>query len=250
MNKEKLKLLVLKKIKGLKVAPIPKWQFILKDWIVWASFAVSVVIGSIAFSVSVFMLETNDWNIRRMLDDSLLKFAFRTLPYLWIIIFIAFIFIGYYNLRHTKKGYKYSFILVVGVNLLATVILGYALFGIGAAKRIDSFALDRIPVYERVQNEQRKELWSRPGQGLIAGEIKKIVRPNGFTLNDFNNNEWNVILNNNQLPDRILREGSIVQVIGTKVGQFEFEAEMVRPWQRNLPMQRSPERPPSFRKGS
>ena len=234
MNKKKLKLQVLNKIKEQKLEPTPKWHFMLKDWVVWAVFGLSILIGAMAFSVSIFMIKTNDWEIRRFLDNSLLEFTFKTLPYIWILLFIGFTLVAYFNLRHTKKGYKYNLPTMIIVNLLATVIMGYALFGMGAAKRIDSFALDRIPAYQKIANEHRRDIWTTPERGLLAGEIKKVVQEDGFTLIDFKDNEWTVTLNS-EAPAHFLEEGLTVQVIGEKTDEFEFTAERIKPWQRNLP---------------
>lgn len=235
MNKKKIKLQVLDKIKELNLEPTPKWHFILKDWVVWAAFSISILIGAAAFSVSVFMLRTNDWGIHKRLDDTFIEFAFETLPYIWIVLFAAFIYVGYYNLRHTEKGYKYSLPLIVGVNLLATIILGYAFLGMGVAKRIDAFAIDRIPAYERLSNEPRRQIWTNPENGLLAGEIKKVVQQDEIILIDFKDNEWKVLIKTNRFPSDLLEEGHTIQTQGEKTGELEFSAEHIRPWQRNLP---------------
>ena len=47
---------VLKEIKEKKIEPAPRWQFLLKDYFVWLSFAASVIIGAIAFCVILYFL--------------------------------------------------------------------------------------------------------------------------------------------------------------------------------------------------
>ena len=76
---------VLEKIKNIR--PTPRWQFLLRDYSVWILGAVSLALGSLSFSVVLFMLANNDWDIYSEISNSFFKFLLITLPYFWLVFF-------------------------------------------------------------------------------------------------------------------------------------------------------------------
>ena len=52
-----------------------------------------------------------------------------------------FMSISYYNFKHTSKGYKYKLSVFALSSLLISLLLGFAFFGMGVAKKIEKQAL-------------------------------------------------------------------------------------------------------------
>ena len=99
---EKITKKVLEKIKKEEIKPEAKWKFLLKDYFVWALFALSIIVGALAVSVIIFGIKISDWGMYDKLAGGPVKFLIMTLSYFWLLIFVAFISVAYYNLKHTK----------------------------------------------------------------------------------------------------------------------------------------------------
>ena len=76
---------VLKTIEEKHIKPKPRWTFLLKDYAIWILGAFSLIVGSLAFSVIIYMLKNNDWEVYRHLSGSLPGFVVITMPYFWLI---------------------------------------------------------------------------------------------------------------------------------------------------------------------
>jgi len=51
---------VLKKIKDNSIKPKPRWYFVTKNYFIWSLFAISITLGSFAFSMVIFMIKQLD----------------------------------------------------------------------------------------------------------------------------------------------------------------------------------------------
>ena len=228
---KKFKNKILDIIKEKNISPKLKWQFLLKDYFVWAFGFIAIFIGSIATSVSIFAFINSDWESYRYLSNSLLEHLINTTPFLWILFLAIFILIADYNFTHTKKGYKYSVPKVVGVSVLVSIILGAIFYQVGLAHMAD-YELGRyLPGYQRF-TEKRQQLWNRPNEGLLAGTLVLSEKNDTLILRDFNGKEWNVVVDK-LMPIHfiILDNVELVAFIGDVVGENVFEACGVRPWQ-------------------
>jgi heme/copper-type cytochrome/quinol oxidase subunit 2 len=113
MKTEELSQKVLETIKDKHLKPKPKWEFMLKNYIIWILSITSLVVGSFAFAVIIYMVRNSNWDLYQNLSGNLLGLILASLPYFWFIFLIIFILISYYNFRHTKSGYRYKFYLIV-----------------------------------------------------------------------------------------------------------------------------------------
>jgi len=226
---------VLDKIKKGNIKPKPKWEFLLKKSVFWTLFGLSIVIGGIAASIIIFMIMTNDWDVYPYVGNSFLTFIFKTLPYFWIVILGAFIGIAYYNFKHTDTGYKYRFSLFVIINILVSIVIGFTLFSLGAAKKIDKVMLNHAPLYQEFHHKPKVEMWSNPDDGLLGGEIVTIFKDDRIEILDFKNNKWIIINKDPQtLVKPPLKEGLIIQTVGEKVDNTTFKAVKIRVWKGNF----------------
>lgn len=224
---------VLKKIKDNNIKPKPLWYFITKNYFIWSVFGISIILGSFAFSIVLFIIKQLDWDIYYYMGDNFLKTVFVSLPYLWLIFLILFTGIAYYNFIHTKRGYRFKFISILLMSLIISIILGTGLYFNGFSERLENVFSEKIPYYNRLVYSC-EEQWMQPERGLLAGTIIEIVLPeNNFILMDLDNNRWKIE------ADKVIWKGKITPVIGLKIklmGKLiddnHFKAMEIRPWQK------------------
>ena len=220
---------ITKKIKEEKIQPISKWKFLMKDYLIWTAFGISVIIGGLAFAVIIFLLTNNDWSIYRNLDKSFIEYTFLSLPYFWIMFLGIFSAVAYYNYKHTKSGYKYNPLLAILASIILSFILGSTLFYAGLGSKIEDAFVDKFPYYKNIM-EKRMEIWNNSGQGLLAGTIEK-VNDSSFIIKDLSGKKWEVNIENAVVKKvMVIQEGAMVKIIGRDDGDNLFIAEQLRPW--------------------
>jgi len=224
---------VLKKIKDNNIKPKPRWYFITKNYFIWSIFGISIILGSFAFSMVLFIIKQLDWDIYHYIGDSFLKTVFISLPYLWLIFLILFTGVAYYNFIHTKRGYRFKFISILLISLIISIILGTGLYFNGFSERLENVFLEKIPYYNRLVYSC-EEQWMQPKRGLLAGTIIEIGLPeNNFMLMDLNNNHWKIE------ASKVIWKGKIapatglkIKLIGKLIDANNFKAMEIRPWQK------------------
>lgn len=247
MPPSKLNKAVMDKIKEGKVKPEPKWHFLLRSGALWTLFGGTIILGGLATSITIFMLSTAGWEAREHLDQGLVEFMLSSLPYVWLGAVVLLVAVGYYNLRHTDKGYKYRVSVVATVVLMSSFVLGLAFFSSGLAKVIENQVLQRIPYYERLEHQRQQALWAQPEKGLLAGTILKIDFEDGgdedqgeLELEDLDGDEWVLIINEeSKLPPIALLVGMRIRAVGQAMygentSVREFVVEGIHPWERNF----------------
>ena len=183
---------ILNKIEAKHLAPTPKWHFLLKNNVIWGIGAASLLIGSAVISVIIYLLRYNDWQIYSRAGDSLAGLIILTLPYFWIFCLGVFILLVYYNIKHTKKGYRYPLPLIIAVAVFGSMLLGGLFFQAGMGQAIDDILGEKAPYYTKVFNRQIG-FWSAPEQGRLAGMIVSVATNTDFLLLDLEQEEWTVL---------------------------------------------------------
>lgn len=227
---------VLQKIKKECICPKPRWQFLLKDYFVWFVFLISLLLGALAFCVTLYVLSTNDWDLYQYLHTTFVGHVLISIPYLWIGLLAVFVLIAHYNFKHTKSGYRRETYFVVGLSVVGSIILGTFLHTLGAGEKIEDFVVASVPEYEKITCcSARKDIWVQPANGLLAGEIVAVSDERNFELKDFFGFAWQVQENGDTLEYESLKiqQGEKVKIIGEKKQDFVFWAREIRPWKKN-----------------
>lgn len=222
---------LVEKISRENIAPKPRWHFLLKDYVVWISGALSLLVGAATVSVMIYLIKYNGWEFRGETNKSFLEFFLLTLPYFWIIFLGIFVFILYYNLKHTKKGYRYPVWLVAVSGVLSSIILGSVFFLFGIGQKIDNVLGERAPLYEIVINRQLS-FWFNPGEGRLAGMIASDIVGGNFYLVDPTGQTW--LVSDQKIGAEVrqpefIKAGEPVNLIGQVTGDNTFQAEIIRP---------------------
>jgi hypothetical protein len=221
----------LEEIKEKKIQPKPKWEFLLKEYLIWVFGIGSLLVGGLAFSVIIHMSITNDWDVYEYINNSLVSFILATLPYFWLMCLGIFIALAYYNFKHTKSGYHYQIHALVLVSVISSILLGGVFYSVGLGRTLDVVFSENVPAYHQFMNH-RRALWKHPEKGLLAGII---TEKNGddIKVKDFDGKTWSISLDDIIFDDDLdIEKGSRVRLIGRVTSDGEFKAERLMPWVR------------------
>lgn len=215
------------KIKENNIAPKPRWHFLLKNYVIWAVGLLALLIGAAAVSVMIYLFKYNGWEIREGIHKSLWEFFLLTLPYFWIIFLGLFVFILYYNFKHTKHGYRYPVWFMIMASILSSIILGSFFFLAGLGEKIDNVLGERAPLYNTVIN-RHLDFWFNPAEGRLIGIVTERDDDQGFTIIDPRGDSWQVTVQPD-IRSVDLRVDQPVDLIGRILDSNQFEAEIIRP---------------------
>ncbi|MCK4744488.1 hypothetical protein KAS41_00260 [Candidatus Parcubacteria bacterium] len=229
MINDKFEQSLLKKIKNRKIAPKPKWIFVLKNYAIWGASFMFLIISSAAFSIIIYLLKNSDWGIYNQISNGLLEFILLTLPYFWLVFLAVSIFAIYYNIKHTKKGYRYSLLIIAVSVMAASAIFGALFFHAGLGSALDDIFGEKAPFYTKIFNRQIY-FWSQPENGRLAGIVISAQNQDTFILLDLNKNEWIIYAKNAQIMPRAdININKSIRIIGEKLSEKEFRAERILP---------------------
>lgn len=218
---------VLDELKSKKIKPIQKWKFLLKNYVLWIASVLAIILGSISFSVILYQLISNDWDIYKYLDKTFAGYVLLALPYFWIIFLILFVFIAFYNYKHITGSYRYKAYLILIFSILISMILGIIFFYAGLGSKIDQVFSQSFPFYFKMR---RGPAWNQPEHGLLTGKLIKMQDNNNFFIQDCNIKDWKIKTNEKTIwkPAGDLQLGEELRMIGEKINEEEFYANEIR----------------------
>ena len=222
---------VLDTIKTEKIKPKPKWQFLLKNYLLWFVFGLNVLFGSIFFTVVLLYFSDSELDLHTYLSQNFLDYVVVVVPVFRLALLGMFIFLVYYNYKHIGRGYKYKTIQLVLMSVVIVMIIGGTLFVVGLGYRVDDLLAKHVPYYENI-DEHRQKVWTNPENGLLSGEIIEIYGDNSITIRDFKDNKWSIDISSAKFRGytRNLEVGQKIKIIGNIKASFKFIAKEIRPW--------------------
>lgn len=221
---EELNQKIIDKIKSESLTPTPRWHFLLKERFIWTIGALALLIGAAAVSVMIYLAQSNDLWLYDQAGSSFGTWLLLSLPYFWLLFLGLFVWLLYYNLKHTKRGYRYPTLFIVGTAILASIFLGVVFYACGVGTKIDDILGRQAPLYDRVFNPH-VDAWSRPEEGRITGLIVSKPDQEHFILIDRERGEWTVIYKIDD--DNLVVLGQPVRVIGKISGERTFKAKKI-----------------------
>lgn len=217
---------VLEKIHDEHLKPKPALNFLLRRSVFWALTILSLLVGGLAFGSTYFSVMNQEWDLWPRLSGSLFAFVLLVAPYFWLILFAGFIALAYFNLRHTKFGYRWRFGLVIAAYLLATVAIGIGVYYSGLSEKLEKALSQSTSIYHHLNYGQG--MWTRADKGLLAGQVVS-VSGSAFVLKDLNQNEWTVEFGSSSNKN-IVTVGAYLKLIGSQVSTSIFSADEIRQW--------------------
>jgi heme/copper-type cytochrome/quinol oxidase subunit 2 len=218
---------ILEKLQELRIKPRARWHFLLKNYAIWISGVVALLVGAASVSVIIYLSSYNDFSIRQDINKSLGEMLLLTLPYFWLLFLGLFIFVVYYNLKHTKTGYRYSVWTITFVAVGGSMFLGCIFFAAGLGKELDEVLGQNAPLYGEMINP-RVDFWSNPEEGRLIGVIVSQTDDGNFVLIDKDQHEWTVEIKSDDFV-AVPLSGGPLRLIGQKKSDDVFEVFRVLP---------------------
>lgn len=223
---EKLEQKIIERIKSGHLSPRPQWHFLMKEGLIWAVGGLALLVGAAAVSVMIYLGSNNDWPAYSQAGRSFGAWLLLSLPYFWLIFLGLFLWLLSYNLKHTKRGYRYPISLIVSAAVIASIILGFIFSAVGLGEKIDNILGRQAPLYDRVFNPHI-DFWSQPADGRLAGLVVSLSDQEHFVLVDRERSQW-MVTHDAQVADLIIA-GQPVRVVGKISGELEFTAKDIMP---------------------
>ena len=190
----------------------------------WTIFSIGILIGSLATSVIIFMVNHTNWPFYAAFGNPLKKLLIN-LPVFWLLLLIIFLAVAFYNIKHTKKGYKYNPLVIVLLSIMASIIIGSGVYAVGGGEKLEDIFYRRVPIYQQIII-QRGRMMLNPEHGVVAGVVVE-VQENYIKIRDFTGKVWEVSTSTNQF-----QVGQRVHLLGKKISDDEFEGMVIKPWFR------------------
>ncbi len=233
---------VIKKINKENIKPKPRYVFVLKNMLLWLMGCISIILGAISFSIIIYLFSSQNNLLLNRFGANIWEIVFALIPLLWLVFLISFSFLFYFNLKKTKRAYKYSPLLIFFIGLIISLILGSSFYLLGFSKKIDSYLAHRVEsrFYNHYLNPQMK-FWSQPGKGRLSGHIIEI-KDDSLLIKDQNNQTWKLIYDNNLINRHNLdwELGVMIRVFGNLEKDNVFSIKEILPCRADFrPGQRS-----------
>ncbi len=207
--------------------PKPRWQFLLTNYCMWIITILTVILGALATAVVLFEI-THSQFLDLAPDFSPVNKLLLATPFFWIILLIIFTAIGYYNVRHTHKGYRYHAYWIVIFSIMLSISMGSIVYALGGGERLESFFYQNISWYRYIVNTQTGS-WQSPKQGRLTGYLVDQPSSNQLVIWDVNKREW-LVLAHQPLPKLPLKMRLVI--IGQQIDDHKFVADKIMPFFR------------------
>lgn len=214
-SKTDLKSAVLSRIKEEKVCPKSKFSFLCINCLVWAFWIITVVIGAIAVSEAIYMSMHAGFEFFDITHGGLTPFIIDSLPYVWLLAFAVMVVLAYFNLRQTRRGYRYPLWQIIASSLVFTIAGGAVLNAAGVNMELDRMMDEMVPSYTSAE-EWQEYLWLDPEGGRLTGTyVATVNAEQQVRFSDAAGNEW-VLVVHELSPEhfQLLSTGQRVRIIG------------------------------------
>lgn len=235
-NNKKLKESILDRLEREGITPHSKLYWLTYEYSLWGAWGISVALGAVALAILSFSSIYIGFSLFEATHDSFLVYLFEALPYLWLVAFLALIVVAYFNLKHTKRGYKYPLPMVIGSSFGFSILGAMLLHFMGVGFYLDNYLGEHLTGYQS-RAEFEAQMWQNPMAGRLFGAallpIEDVDQRVSFV--DSNDEEWSLYYRELRPRDsKLLLSGEKVRVLvatGTKsVEDKILVACAVFPW--------------------
>lgn len=220
---------ILSKIQNENIQPKPEWMFTSGEWIKRLVYLVFVLTGSASFSIILYAISVNGFDLIQHFKHSTLESVLVLLPILWLAALLFFLAASVVSVLFTGKAYKYTFGKWMSLTTGISMTLGTLFFITGGAKWLEHSFETNIESYESLL-EKKTTIWSQPELGTLSGEITE-VGDEFIRLKDWKKQSWTIETTSAFIaPVLDIQPGVQIKINGQKTGDFGFTAEKIRPW--------------------
>ncbi len=236
MSNESLKTCILERIDREGVCPRPRVWFQTRECVVWTLWLISVVIGALAVAVTLYAFVIRRYALFEVTHGSFWWSLATALPYIWLFTFVGMAAFAVYNVRHTKRGYRYPLWQILLSSMVVSILAGFGLHVAGLGFVTDTMLGERLALYQSQQKYER-QLWQQPAEGrLVAAWEGRTDDEQLIVMRDIDGVTWTVDVAEVDHDDyAMLQSGQLVKVLGFMGDSSEpyFTACGSTPWYFN-----------------
>lgn len=215
---------ILDKIKEQNIQPKKRWEFLFKNYLLWFIFILSIVFGSLASAVTIFMIRHSVWSNLGPNFDPLHR-LWLNLPLFWLIILLLFWLLAWYDFKNTKHGYRYHPALILLFNIFLSVIFGLVVYQVGIGQKLEDSFFRRVPFYQQMFKRGGR-MMTEPGNGHLPGVVKYITADK-VVVEDFSGRIFEISTSTDQF-----QVGQRVVLFGHLDSDNNFSCSRINPWFR------------------
>lgn len=235
-----LEKIILAKIKKNAIKPIPRWQFVVLNVVMWFLVVLAILLGSLALGVVLDVLFGANWDALNKFGQGHLPGFLLVLPYLWVLVLMLAGVAAWKVFLHTRQGYRYTPRKILVVILIFSVMGGVVLWQTRVSRRADRWALDSLPPMMQFEQGIKNQFFS-PEFGILDGFILEELGEE-VTLESIFGEKWQVDIRKiKEMPEQ-----RHVLFFGEQTGDFQFEAEDVLTPRGLMPEQFHPKKLKEF----
>lgn len=226
---------VVEEIKQTHTVPRPRWTYLFINRAWWAAALLALLVAAAAAAAVIFIFANAGWQYAPATHGSVFTLLAAIVPNIWLFALIIFALVGYWNIRHTARGYRYSPSLVaVGIILLA-VLAGGTLFAAGWGQEVEEGLGRHLPFYRPFLDEEHS-WWLNAHKGLLVGTVTSLAPDfSSFILRTSSGRTLTIDAHDLRLADiSVLARGGTVRVVGVPYAATStapFHACFVFPWE-------------------
>jgi Zn-dependent protease with chaperone function len=161
----KLSQSILEKIRKEHREPLPHWRFVAMRVLIWLVVIVAIIIASVSLGTQLAQLINAEWGIATRWPGGNFGFLRETISWLWIGGIILSLLGAVIFFRHTKRGYRYSFVFISFVLITTSATAGTLLLSTSFPQKFKTIHDQYLPPKINVMN------FHTPGEGRLVGEI-------------------------------------------------------------------------------
>lgn len=196
----------------------PKWQFQAREVVLWVLIAAAVVIGSLAVAVIVSNVTDSDLPLYMRGGYHPLIAVGKLLPYFWIVLLILVAIAIEWNMKHTKKGYKFRGSTILICTVILSTGAGTALAILDIGRGVDESLERSLPLYAEYIAPHHTP-WEDPEHGVLAGKIV-LVGEEFLVLQTLRGDEWIVVLLEDDYKE--VKENRLIRAVGERKAYTEL----------------------------
>ncbi|MES2966202.1 MAG: hypothetical protein V4668_00275 [Patescibacteria group bacterium] len=232
---------VLERIEQEAITPTPRWQFFVGEGILWLIWLGTVIFGSAALSVTAYVALSATYALYEATHENFVTFLIQSMPYLWLVLFSLMAYLTVFEVKKTKRGYRYGTFVILGSSLACTVIGSVLFHALGLGYVVDRTLGQQISMYMSMEKSERK-MWQMPAKGRLLGEIHTPESGGENEVINFKDTTgalWRI--SDGEMTDKeraLLLSGATVRLLGTTTSEFSFHVCGVFPWLQGKAMGR------------
>ena len=230
---------ILARIESEQLQPTPRYTFLLREWSVWGLWGLTVAVGALAVAVTMYEAMSIQYALYEATHHNFGTFVVDALPYVWVFILLLMTLAAVPGIRHTKRGYRYGAVTIIGSSLLCSFGGGAFLHVLGMGYVLDTVLGQQINRYQSMEKMELAQ-WQSPEQGRLIGmlvapradtpETDLDVVP-GLQFQDQSGVLW--LITDSELTARemaLLSSERRVRLLGTSTSPGNFHICGVFPW--------------------